>query len=212
MSRLKKLLLTVSLIFLPLTCFLIYREVTRTKEGTVIEQSVSAEVSTNESEQLSSIVVDIAGAVKFPGVYSFETEPRVGEVVAKAGGFSLTADKIWSAKNINLAKKVSNEQKIYIPFEWENVLTSNVSLSPLNLDDKTITKPVGSETTASPPATMKVNINSATESEIDSLPGIGAIYTQKIISSRPYANLTELQAKTGLSASVVEKLKDLITF
>ena len=56
-----------------------------------------------------------------------------------------------------------------------------------------------------------VNINVASESELDKLPGIGPVTAQKIISSRPYSSLEDLLTKKVVSQSTYEKIKDLIS-
>ena len=58
----------------------------------------------------------------------------------------------------------------------------------------------------------KINVNKASSTELDTLPGIGPANAEKIISNRPYKDLTEFESKSGLYKSTVENIKDLITF
>ncbi|HKC04714.1 MAG TPA: helix-hairpin-helix domain-containing protein, partial [Patescibacteria group bacterium] len=57
----------------------------------------------------------------------------------------------------------------------------------------------------------KVNINTASLSQLDSLPGIGPTYAQNIIEQRPYSNTTELVSKGAIKQSLYDKIKDKIS-
>jgi competence protein ComEA len=150
-----------------------------------------AAASTVVSE--AKIQVDVAGAVIRPGVYSLSPESRVKEAIAIAGGFSDKANSEWIAKNLNLAGKLSDAMKIYVPFEGESVesgLTSSTSTTG-NLG--------------------LININSASESQLDSLAGVGLVTAQKIISGRPYSAIDDLLTRKIVGQSVFGKIKGQVT-
>jgi|GEM_PF-5827109 len=69
--------------------------------------------------QNSDITVDIAGAVEKPGVYTLKAGTRMVEAIDKAGGFTSTADTEWISKTMNMAVKLSDAAKIYIPQKGE---------------------------------------------------------------------------------------------
>lgn len=136
------------------------------------------------------IVIDIQGAVISPGVYTLPQNSRVKDLLVASGGLSEDADREWAAKNLNQAAKLSDGQKIYIYRIGEEILEG---------------------TSTSLGASSLVDINSASISDLDSLPGIGPVTAQKIVDQRPFASVSDLLNKKTVSASVFEKIKDKIT-
>lgn len=154
------------------------------------------EVKANQADEStaakgqSELKVDVAGAVVEPGVYTLKADSRLEDAIASAGGFSSEADAAWVSKNINLASKVSDGQKIYIQAIGE-VSVSGSSLGTTNTD--------------------KININFASTKELDTLPGVGVVTAEKIIALRPYATVEELLSKKAVGKATYEKLKDLVS-
>ena len=144
-----------------------------------------------KEDSKEKIVVDVEGAVISPGVYSLTSESRIVDALAAAGGLSLDADRVWVEKNINLAKKATDGVKIYIPRTGEQVLSETSS----------------SIGTAGP----VVNINTASSTDLDSLPGVGAVTSQKIIDGRPYGQIEELLSKKIVGQATFDKIKDKIS-
>jgi len=152
--------------------------------------------SRENSNQIANLVVDVEGAVVSPGVYSLPKESRIKDALIASGGVSGDADRLWVSKNLNLALKISDGAKIYIPFEGEK--QSSPALSGSAGGSSTVG--IGGS----------ININSASEKELDTLPGVGPVTAQKIIDNRPYQALEELISKKVVSSKVFDNIKDKI--
>ena len=152
----------------------------------------------NQNNNTDTIIVEVAGQVEKPGVYSFKEGSRVEDALILSGGFSSSADRIWTEKSLNRAAKLIDGQKIYIPKTGEN-------LSDI-MGAKTSSSGNGGEVVGG-----LVNINTASFKQLDSLPGIGQVYGQSIIEHRPYSNIEELLNKGVLKTGVYEKIKDKIS-
>ncbi len=158
-----------------------------TKAGSGISQ---ASVVSNPSE----IKVDVSGAVMDPGVYTLPSNSRVEDAIKAAGGVTGAADPMYLSKSLNLAQKVSDGMKVFIP---EAGQFSSQGSSP-------------SVAGASSENSL-ININSAGLSELDQLPGVGPVGAQKIIDGRPYGSIEELFTKKAVTRSVYEKIKELVS-
>lgn len=142
-----------------------------------------------ESQKLIS--VDVSGAVSKSGVYQLKEGSRIEDAVLSAGGFSPDSNKEYISKYFNMAQKLSDGSKIYVPFAGEQVIGS-----------------VSSGIVAGTQTNSTVNINTATQAELEALPGIGPVTASKIISDRPYQTVEELLSKKVISKAVFEKVKE----
>lgn len=149
---------------------------------------VKAEVNQNDVQVSNKVVIDIGGEVINPGVYEMENEARVDDVLVKAGGLSVDADRDWVEKNLNKAEKVYDGEKIYIPKKGE-VLAS--------VDGGGV-----------------IHLNSATVEELDKLDGVGPSIAQKIIDYRTkmggFKTVEEIKLVPGIGDKMFEKIKDEI--
>ncbi|PIY80847.1 MAG: hypothetical protein COY80_00825 [Candidatus Pacebacteria bacterium CG_4_10_14_0_8_um_filter_42_14] len=140
----------------------------------------------------NQIVVDVAGAVMYPGMYQVDSNTRVGEVIKRAGGFLDTADDWYVAKSLNLAKKLSDEAKVYVPFEIEP------SENPITNSDSAETG-TGNNST--------VSINTASQAQLESLSGIGQKRAEAIVAGRPYQKLSDLVEKEILTEGIFTQIE-----
>ena len=120
-------------------------------------------------------------------------------------------------KNINLSKKLSDSEKIYIPFDWELEEDSDINLLYLDQmgDNSTVvanSNNGGNTNVTNTSNNSKINVNKASVAELDTLSGIGVVYAQKIIDNRPYKDITDFYANSGIPKSTVDKIKDKIGF
>lgn len=177
----------------------VYYRVSQTDSSSSIEVLESTTVDKNMG---FDIVVEISGEVEKPGVYKLTSDSRVEDLLIACGGISVNADREWIEKYINRAAKLSDGQKVYIPSVSEQSDTVSANNSRGIKVDQAV---LGSG------SRNLVNINSATLSELDTLPGIGQVYAQSIVEHRPYSNIEELVSKSVLKQNVYEKVKDRIT-
>lgn len=154
----------------------------------------NSEAIAGEKAVSSKIVVDISGSVQSPGVYELPEGSRLKDALIAAGGLASGADRNYVAKKMNLAQKLTDGAKIYIPASGETVFSvSNITNS-------------SGDTSSS-----LVNINTASQVELESLPKIGPTTAKKIIDGRPYNTTSELVSKKAVSQKIYDAIVPLIT-
>jgi len=160
--------------------------------------SAAQDLKTTQSTASTSpkIAVDVEGAVQKPGVFRLPPDARVQDALIAAGGISAQADRNFIEKSLNLAQKLTDGAKIYIPRQGE-VATSTKLTTGLSVD-------------TSQSVRGQININSATLVQLDTLPGVGQVIGQKIIDNRPYSDISQLVSKKIVSQKTFDKLKDSI--
>ncbi len=147
-----------------------------------------------QKEKKKTIFVHLEGAVEKPGIYELPEESRTNDLLIQAGGLSLVADREWVSQNLNLAQKLVDGAKIYIPKIGE-------------VKSQTTGAVLGSGNQKS----GKININTASLSQLDSLWGIGEKRAQDIIQNRSYQSLEELVTKAKIPKNIYDKIKEEIT-
>ena len=162
-------------------------------DGVIIEKADSSAAKSVTPVVTKKIVVDVEGAVQKPGIYSLPEESREQDAIKAAGGLSPKADQSAVAKAMNMAAKLTDGMKLYIPFVGEQPVTSM------------------GDTSVQGSSTGSISINSASQSELESLPGVGAVTAGKIIANRPYSSFDDLTSKKAVTNSVFQKIKDLIS-
>lgn len=139
----------------------------------------------------------VTGAVQAPDVYELPADSIVKDAITAAGGATEEAD----LEAINQALPLSDGAQVHVPRRQENPPTPPViSLPLLQTTPGFSSGPAG-----------RVNINTATAEELDTLPGIGPAMAQRIIEGRPYSSIEDIQRVKGIGQATFEKLRDLIT-
>ncbi len=144
--------------------------------------------------KLDAIYVELAGAIERPNVYEVTNGARLKDALILAGGLTASADRSYFSRNFNLAEILGDQEKIYIPTTVE--VEEGVSGIPNAISN------------LSQPA--RINLNSASLQELDTLPGVGEATGNKIIQGRPYKSPDELLSKKIVGQSLYDKIKDLI--
>ena len=176
----------------------------------VVEIERNAENSSEgvDNDSLHSFVVYVCGEVKNPGVYSLYEGGRVIDAVNAAGGFSVDA----SIDYLNLALTISDGEKIYVP-SFEEVERISEEKNLIDTIDFNDTNPTSSKSGNQNKSEM-VNINTASESELMTLPGIGQSKANAIITYRTengkFTKIEDLMNIRGIKDGLFNKVKDLI--
>lgn len=162
------------------------------------EEGNSGESGSLQAEIPEEVIyVHVCGQVMVPGVYCLREESRVTDLVEMAGGFTEKA----AGDYVNLAQKLADGQRIYIPSRDE---VSSGSLSGEAVEE------VWQDNTS-----QKVNINTADEEALMTLPGIGESKAAAIIRYREehggFGSIEELKQIEGIKDGVFNKIKDEIT-
>jgi len=144
------------------------------------------------------IVVHISGAVNNPGVISLSPGSSVQDAIEAAGGFTDYADD----QNLNLAAHLEDGKYIQVPVIMASTAAIEISPTP-TWGNRSFT------------IDTKININTATQQELESLPFIGPEHAQRIIAYRnasgPFETIESIQDVYGISPNTFENIKDLIT-
>lgn len=157
-------------------------------EVSIEKESVSSPKIEKEN---SLIMVHISGEVYHPGIYELVLGDRVVDAVNMAGGLTKQAD----LDKINLAKKINDEDKIYIPVIGEEL-------------------PITVEMVVNGQGSDKININVASSVELQSLPGIGEVIAGRIIEYRKttkFNSIEDILDVSGIGEAKFESIKEMIS-
>ncbi|WCG34648.1 helix-hairpin-helix domain-containing protein [Companilactobacillus farciminis] len=156
---------------------------------TEIKASPKVPKKTDSMPKNKLVAVDIQGAVKKPGVYQVKENSLVQTAIQLAGGLADNAD----TKQINQAKRVSDQMQVYVP----------------------VVGSTGAVSTSAPIKGEKVNINNAKAEDFKDVTGIGPKKAEKIIAFREkngnFKSLHDLTKVSGIGEKSLDSLKDQLT-
>lgn len=176
----------------------IARVTTTSSTNTVTSVAISSTVPVQ-------ITVHVAGAVNKPGVYVLPTQSRVIDAVNAAGGPIRSAD----IDAINLASPLVDSEQIIVPRRGEKMTTPPQSSRPSS----------GSSGSTSPKEIdakdALININTATATELEVLPGVGPSTAKSIVTHRttvaPFASIDDLLQVSGIGPTKLEAMRAYVT-
>jgi competence protein ComEA len=146
------------------------------------------------------VKVYVVGAVVRPGVYALPWDSRVEQAIASAGGATSDADLV----RVNLAQPVHDGQQVYVPCEAEEATPA-------------LPTPVPSMPSAGAPSSsgQKININTASVAELETLSGIGPVLAQRIVDYRQangaFQKPEDLKKVKGIGDSIFERIQGMVT-
>lgn len=143
------------------------------------------------------LVVHVAGAVAAPGVYELPAEARVHAAIDAAGGLLAEADPAA----LNLAARLTDGERVYVSRVGE---VPPVVAAPERSPGSSV--PLG--------PTGPIDLNRASVSELDELPGVGPTTAEAIVDHReqqgPFATVDDLDAVRGIGPAKLEAIRDLV--
>ena len=195
-----KIIIIFIILLIGVIVLLVYK--TKTNNGFeefYAENEVYSEELIDELEE-GYLVLHITGEINNPGIVKVKSGSRIADVIDAAGGLTQNAD----TNKINLAYVVSDGQKLYIPSIFDEtekqLISEEIGENVLEVNtDKT---------------KNKININTATQTELEELKGIGPSTALKIIKYRKengnFKNIEEIKNVPGIGDAKFEAIKDII--
>jgi competence protein ComEA len=171
---------------------------------TVFTTTTAAPVTTTTSAE---IVVDVVGAVRAPGVVTLAGDARVLDAITAAGGAVPGAD----LERLNLAAKLADGARVAVPLAGQPPLAIDPGAVVGSADPSGAGSADGSGDPGAP-----VNVNTATESQLEGLPGIGPTLAAAIVEERerngPFRSADDLTRVHGIGEGRLAQLRDFVAF
>ncbi len=170
--------------------------------ATTAAPTSDAPTSTPERNSTATIAVHVAGAVTHPGVVELHAGARVIDAVEAVGGALVDGD----LDRLNLAAKVADGQRVYV---------AKVGQADPGAAGAGVGGDVGAGSGDGATPGAKVNLNTATQAQLEELPGIGPTYAQSIIAERQrrggFKSVNDLRSVRGIGDKRFAELAPLVT-
>lgn len=195
--------------------FICYYVYAKEDDNTPINLENNIETEENEIEKKEAysddiILVHISGAVNKEGVIELKINSRISDAIDKAGGIKEEAN----IEDINLAYKLEDGMKIHIPTKQEKETKNDTNTTEELLTTSSGGVEEEKEEEKNTEKNIKVNINTATQTQLETLPGIGPSTAMKVINYRKekgkFRNIEDIKQVSGIGDSKYNKIKDLI--
>ena len=151
--------------------------------------------------------VQISGAVHNPGVYELPPGSRVQNAIDLAGGFTIDANE----SALNLAAYLEDGVRVDVPYQKQ--VSGPTTTERDSSKDETVLSETDSPTSES--HADLININTANQSTLETLSGIGPVIALRIITFReengPFSDIVEIQKVSGIGPAIFDKIKNYIT-
>lgn len=162
---------------------------------------------TNESPATAILIVHVGGLVKKPGIVRLPIGARVFEAIDKAGGALAGAD----IEQVNLAQKLEDGQKVYLPKKGE---APPAEIAPLAGSSGGNSEAKGRTSKSAALAPKSISLNSASASQLDRLPGVGPSTAAKILEYRRdhggFVNIDELLSVKGIGPKKLAAMRPFL--
>ena len=173
--------------------------------------SAQSDSSTDQTQAIGEVAVDVEGAVNNPGLYRLSADLRAGDAIEAAGGLRQDA----SAAAINKAKKLEDGMQIYVPTQDESNNAASAGSSESNSTSSGASSAAGSSASSGVDAQGKVNINTATSEQLQTLQGVGPSIASKIIDYREkngaFKKIEDIKNVSGIGDSRFAAIESSIT-
>ena len=197
----QKIIIGIIIILMLLVIGFYIMQKTKTSEKFNTDSAIETDVGANfvRPQETTQIIIHIAGEIKQPGIIHLEEGARIADAIEKAGGTMQEAD----LTKVNLAYILEDGQKVYIPNKNEKeeiIVTEGVGEDIILLQEG---------------KTEKININKASQTELETLSGVGSSTALKIIEYRKqngkFKKVEEIMNVPGIGEAKFETIKDFIT-
>jgi len=185
-------------------------------EFTVATTPIGSADLQQEALQASELRVEVSGAVRTPGVYALPAGSRLIDAITAAGGWGERIDPLRIEVCLNLAAPLTDGSAIRIPSRddrfllgVQGILCGTLYAAPGDIAAADVAGSVATTATGG-----KIDLNTATAEQLDTLPGIGPATAAKIIAARKEAPLLivdDLRTRGIISDRVLQQIRPLVT-
>lgn len=166
--------------------------------------------STTSVEQPTTLVVDVAGAVRHPGPVTIRSGDRVVDAIEAAGGVSGDAD----LERVDRAARLRDGQRVYVPRRGQGDIPEIVGADGSASPDSAMPDAEGAPTAGGAPV-QRVDLNTADVAALDTLPGVGPATAQAIVDYRTshgrFTSVDQLLEVKGIGPAKLANMRAHVT-